>query len=67
MITGAIIGAVVGVVVFLIQSNKKKKQEHTDILDDSESVDSTNKEIWFIIFIDKAGLTHYTFWKKSII
>lgn len=44
MITGAIIGAVVGMVVFLIQTNKKKKQEQTDLLDDSESIDSTNKE-----------------------
>lgn len=45
MLTGAIIGAVVGIVMVLIQNNKKKKQSQTDLLDDSDSADSTNKEI----------------------
>ena len=44
MLTGAIIGAVVGIVLVLIQNSKKKKQGQADLLDDTESVDSTNKE-----------------------
>jgi gas vesicle protein len=33
MLTGAIIGGVVGLIMYLIQNNQKKKKDQSDIID----------------------------------
>jgi len=40
MLQGALIGAVVGLVVYLIQNKNKKAKENSDILDDTTNEDS---------------------------
>lgn len=43
MIQGAIIGAVVGLVIYFIQQNQKKKQANAEMLDDTVKEESTEK------------------------
>lgn len=44
MLQGAIIGAVVGLVVYLIQNKNKKAKENTDVLDDTTNDDTKQKK-----------------------
>lgn len=43
MIQGAIIGAVVGLVIYFVQQQQKKKQANTEMLDDTVKEESTEK------------------------